>query len=64
MESPDRERRQAEIRRTRVGGNWFWRIVGVLGLGRPIVNREDVYGDDPRNDPYDSEFDPERRRNR
>jgi hypothetical protein len=39
-------------------------LLGVLGIGRPIVDREEMYGDDPRSDPYDPEFDPDRRRGR
>ena len=31
-------------------------------LGRqPIVDREKMYGDDPRNDPYRHDFDPNRK---
>jgi hypothetical protein len=38
----------------------FWAIVGLVGLGRPIVDRHAMYGDDPRNDPYSLDFDPDR----
>ncbi|MBW3631600.1 MAG: hypothetical protein KY456_01090 [Chloroflexi bacterium] len=47
-----------EVRHRRVGPEWFWRLAGVLGIGGPIVNREDMYGDDSRNDPYSQDFDP------
>jgi hypothetical protein len=39
----------------------YWVIVGIIGLGRPIVDRRSVYGDDPRNDPYSLDYDPGRR---
>ena len=39
----------------------YWAIVGLVGLGRPIVDRRAMYGDDPRNDPYSLDFDPDRR---
>lgn len=50
-----------EIRRRRVGPDWFWKVVGVLGGGQPIVNREEMYGDDRRNDPYSPDYDPDHR---
>ena len=40
--------------------NAYWAIVGLVGLGQPIVDRRSMYGDDPRNDPYSLEFDPDR----
>jgi hypothetical protein len=34
-------------------------IVGMLGgAGHVIADRRDMYGDDPRNDPYSIEYDP------
>jgi hypothetical protein len=35
----------------------FWALVGMAGLGGPIVDRRSMYGDDPRNDPYRLDFD-------
>jgi hypothetical protein len=36
-------------------------VAGLFGGGGPvIVDRRDMYGDDPANDPYSSEFDPDR----
>ena len=29
----------------------YWVVVGLVGLGRPIVDRRSMYGDDRRNDP-------------
>jgi hypothetical protein len=52
---------QKEVRRRRAGPGWFWAIVGALGLGQPTVDREKMYGDDPRNDPYRADYDPNRR---
>lgn len=49
---------QREVRRRRVGPGWFWKVVGIFADGQPIVDRERMFGDDPRNDPYRSEFDP------
>jgi hypothetical protein len=37
----------------------FWAVVGIVGLGRPIVDRRSMYGSDPRNDPYSLDFDPD-----
>jgi hypothetical protein len=38
-------------------------IVGLVdGAGRVIVDRRDMYGDDPRNDPYSIEYDPSTKR--
>ena len=42
----------------------YWAIVGLAGLGGPIVERRAIYGDDPRNDPYSLAFDPDRVRGR
>jgi hypothetical protein len=50
-----------EGRRRRAGPEWFWKVVGLFGIGGPIVNREDLYGSDPQNDPYAPDFDPNRR---
>ena len=64
MTDPSRPKRtlpQDEVRRRRTGPGWFWKLAGMLGFGPPIVDRERMYGDDPRNDPYGSEFDPNRR---
>ena len=36
-------------------------ITGLVGVGgRPIVDRGDLYGDDPANHPYGMDFDPDR----
>ena len=44
---------------TRLAVGVYAAIVGVLGGGgRVIVDRRDMYGDDPRNDPYSIEYDP------
>ncbi len=38
-------------------------IVGLMGGGgNVIVDRRDMYGDDPTNDPYSTEFDPSGKR--
>jgi hypothetical protein len=38
-------------------------IAGVFGSGgRVIVDRRDMYGDDPKNDPYSIEYDPSTKR--
>lgn len=37
-------------------------IVGILGIGGPIVDRRSMYRDDPTNDPYSIDCDPPRRR--
>lgn len=50
-----------EVKRRRKGPEWFWKIAGILGLGQPIVDRERMYGDDPHNDPYQHDFDPNSR---
>jgi hypothetical protein len=42
----------------------YWVIVGIIGLGRPIVDRRSMYGDAPRNDPYSLDYDPGRPRAR
>ena len=34
----------------------------VGGGGHVIADRRDMYGDDPANDPYSIDFDPDRRR--
>ena len=39
----------------------YWFIVGLIGLGRPIVDRRAMYGDDPANDPYSIDYDPKGR---
>jgi hypothetical protein len=58
MES--QKRRSWRDRLTRV----YWVIVGVFGFGRPIVDRRSMYGDDPKNDPYNTEYDPGPQRRR
>ena len=35
----------------------FWALVGLGGIGGPIVDRRSMYGDDPRHDPYRLDFD-------
>ena len=42
----------------------YWVIVGIIGLGRPIVDRRSMYGDEPRNDPYSLDYDHGRSRSR
>jgi hypothetical protein len=38
-------------------------IAGLFSGGGPVIaDRRDMYGDDPKNDPYSIEFDPTRRR--
>ena len=38
-------------------------VVGLIGGGgRVIVDRRDMYGDDPKNDPYSIEYDPSNKR--
>lgn len=38
-------------------------VVGLVGGGgRVIVDRRDMYGDDPKNDPYSIEYDPSNKR--
>ena len=38
-------------------------VVGLFGdSGRVIVDRRDMYGDDPKNDPYSIEYDPSSKR--
>ncbi len=38
-------------------------IVGLMGGGgNVIVDRRDMYGDDPTNDPYSTKFDPSGKR--
>lgn len=49
-----------EVRRRRVGPDWFWALLGTLGIGQPIVDREKLYGEDRGNDPYQTDFDPNR----
>lgn len=38
-------------------GDAFWALIGLAGLGGPIVDRRSMYGDDPRHDPYALDFD-------
>jgi hypothetical protein len=40
----------------------YWVVVGIIGIGGPIVDRRSMYGDDPKNDPYSTSYDPSRRR--
>jgi hypothetical protein len=40
----------------------YWVVVGIFGIGGPIVDRRSMYGDDPKNDPYSIDYDPSRRR--
>jgi hypothetical protein len=40
----------------------YWAIVGILGIGGPIVDRRSMYGDNPKNDPYNIDFDSSARR--
>ena len=38
-------------------GDAFWALLGLAGLGGPIVDRRSMFGDDPRHDPYALDFD-------
>lgn len=40
----------------------YWLIVGTIGLGQPVVNRWDMYGDGPSDDPYSLDWAPTPRR--
>jgi hypothetical protein len=45
----------------RIGIALYAVIAGLVGGGgRVIVDRRDMYGDDPANDPYSHDFDPNR----
>ena len=49
----------------RAGIGIYVLIAGVFGSGGElIVDRRDMYGDDPANDPYSPEFDPSGKRRR
>ncbi len=50
-----------EVRRRRRGPDWVWSFLGIFGIGQPIVDRERMYGEDRRNDPYQHDFDPNRK---
>lgn len=52
---------------------WKWLRRGIVGVyatvvglvgggGRVIVDRREMYGDDPKNDPYSIEYDPSNKR--
>jgi hypothetical protein len=52
---------------------WRWLKRGIVGLyssivglfgggGHVIADRREMYGDDPANDPYSTEFDPSAKR--
>ena len=52
---------------------WKWLKRGIVGVhatvvglvgggGRVIVDRREMYGDDPKNDPYSIEYDPSNKR--
>lgn len=46
----------------RIGIGIYVLIAGLFGGGgKVIVDRREMYGDDPRNDPYSMEFDPDHR---
>ena len=56
-----------------MGTVWKWLKRAVVGLyaavaglfgagGNVIVDRRDMYGDDPKNDPYSIEYDPSDKR--
>jgi hypothetical protein len=57
-----RSGRRTSFRKRLLGA--YWLIVGIFGIGQPIVDRRSMYGDDPANDPYSLEYDasPSRRR--
>ena len=40
----------------------YWVVVGLIAMGRPIVDRRSMFGDDPKNDPYSIDYHPTRRR--
>ena len=40
----------------------YWLVVGTIGLGQPIVDRWDMYGDGPSDDPYSLDWAPTPRR--
>jgi hypothetical protein len=42
----------------------YWVVVGVYGIGQPIVDRHSMFGDDPKNDPYSLDYDPSSQRRR
>ena len=42
----------------------YWLVVGIVALGRPIVDRRAMYGDERSNDPYSIDFEPVRSRHR
>jgi hypothetical protein len=42
----------------------YWLVVGVIGLGQPIVDRRSMFGVDPKDDPYSPEYDPRPARSR
>ena len=47
----------------RIGVALYVLVAGAVGGGggHVIVDRRDMYGDDPRNDPYSTEYDPKYR---
>ena len=50
----------AWVKRIAVGA--YALVAGWIGGGgQVIVDRRDMYGDDPANDPYSPDFDPSRR---
>ncbi len=49
----------------RIGATIYVFIAGLFGGGGPvIVDRRQMYGDDPTNDPYSMEFDPKAKTSR
>jgi len=42
----------------------YWALLGMLGLGAPIMDRRAMFGSDPTNDPYSIHFEPARRKDR
>ena len=47
----------------RIGVAIYVLIAGLFGGGGPvIVDRKQMYGDDPTNDPYSPEYDPDPKR--
>ena len=49
-----------------IGIGLYVLVAGALGGGggHVIVDRRDMYGDDPRNDPYSPDYDPNHRADR
>jgi hypothetical protein len=42
----------------------YWLVVGLIGVGQPIVDRRSMFGVDPTNDPYSLDYDPRQAQSR